>query len=273
MFLLSVSGYSLEVTVEGDSSSAPIYTLDGTGTSDMDVDGSVHVHQNFTYSMASVNSGVVTSVGGYYITYNDPYDSRYNWDVNFSGNSSYKINSYGNLAVVSFNHKLNKADLGLSLIRGNWCTGGYITSAGKSYVMPDFNGGFYLYGNMSGGVIGTNNKKVLTNYKYKYLWFYQTFDLSVSQEWANWMGDFSFNSNPKGVVSGNGVLTFGDPSDPVDTVEQSVKGTFSKAGVYSWATTSVSKADSKVKVTIKNTSTDVIDGKNNITAAAQSRKF
>ena len=49
MFLLTVSGYSLEVTVEGDSSSAPIYTLDGTGTSDMDVDGTVHVHQSFTY--------------------------------------------------------------------------------------------------------------------------------------------------------------------------------------------------------------------------------
>jgi hypothetical protein len=140
--------------------------------------------------------------------------------------------------------------------------------------MPDFNGGFYLYGNMSGGVIGINNKKVLTNYKYKNLWFYQTFDLSVSQEWANWIGDFSFNNNSKGVVLGSGSLTFGNINDPVDTVAQNVKGTFSKAGVYSWATTSVSKGDSKVKLTIKHDSSlQLIDGKNTITAAAQSRKF
>ena len=130
-----------------------------------------------------------------------------------------------------------------------------------------------LLGSMSVNVIGKNNKRVLTNYNHKNLWFYQTFDLSVSQDWAKWLGDFTFSSNSKGGVTGDGILTFGDTSDPVDTVAQTVKGTLSKTGIYSWSTTSKSKADSKVKVTIKNTSTDVIDGKNNITAAAQSRKF
>lgn len=272
VFLLTVSGYSLEVTVEGDSSSAPIYTLDGTGTSDMYVDGTVHVHQSFTYSMANVNSGVVNSTGSYDITYNDPY---YGWDCSFSGNSSYAIKAYGNLAVVSFNHKLNKADSGLSLIRGVWCNGGYITSRGNSYVMPDYtNGGFYLYGYMSVSVNGKNNSgRVVVRYNRNWLWFSQTFGLNDSLDWAKWLGEFNLSSNSKGVVTGTGDITFGDTSDPVDTVEQSVKGTLSKAGVYSWATTSVSKADRKVKVTIKNTASEVIDGKNTITAAAQSRKF
>ena len=269
MFLLPVSGYSLEVTVEGNSSSAPIYTLDGTGTSEMDANGA-QVFQSFTYSMANVNSGAITSVGGYYITNDDPY---YGFDVRFSGSSSYQVKSYGNLAVVSFNHKLNKADAGLALIRGKYCDSGYITSSGKSFVEEDGNGGFCLRGFMLVNINGFLNKKTIVNYNVESLPFLQTFDLSVSQNWAKWLGEFTFSSNTKGVVSGNGVLTFGDPSDPVDTVEQSVKGTFSKAGVYSWATTSVSKADSKVKVASKNTSTDVIDGKNTITAAAQSRKF
>ena len=120
LFFAVSSVSSMDVTVEGDASSAPIYTLEGTGTSDMDVDG-VHVHQSFTYSMANVNSGAITSVGGYYITYSDPI---YGWDVRFSGNSSYQIKSYGNSAVVSFNHNLNKADSGSSVIRGNWCNEG-----------------------------------------------------------------------------------------------------------------------------------------------------
>jgi hypothetical protein len=274
LFTIAVRAYSLDLSIEGNASSAPIYTLDGTGTSDLLIDkysnnDGVHVHQEFIYSMANVNSGNVSCIGTCRITSIDP---GYEWDVSFSGSSNYQIKSYGNLAVVSFNHKLLKTDSSLALIRATWCNGGYITSSGKSYVTEDSSGGFYLMGMMSGKVIGTKDKYILTNIKYKSP-FTQTFDLSVSQDWASWLGEFTFSSNSKGGVTGDGILTFGDANDPVDTVSQTVKGTFSKLGVYSWTTTSKSKADSKVKVTIRNTASDVIDGKNNITAAAQSRKF
>jgi hypothetical protein len=269
LFFAVSSVSSMDVTVEGGASSAPIYTLEGTGTSDMDANGA-QVLQGFTYSMANVNSGAITSVGGYYIINNDPY---YGFDVRFSGSSSYQIKSYGNLAVVSFNHKLNKADAGTALIRGKICDSGYITSSGKSFVEDDGKGGFYLRGFMLVNIKGFINKKNVVNYNVKSLPFTQTFDLSASQDWSKWLGEFTFSSNSKGGVTGDGVLTFGNTNDPVDTVAQTVKGTLSKTGIYSWSTTSKSKADSKVKVTIKNTSTDVIDGKNNITAAAQSRKF
>jgi len=267
VFLLAVRAYSLDVPINGYSSSAPIYTLDGIGTSDLDVAG-VHVHQSFTYSMANVNSGVVNSQGGYYITCPD---SGFDWDVRFSGNSTYTIKSYGELAVVSFNHKIYKSDNSVSRIRGSNCNGGYIQSSGKSIVEPDGSGGFYLLGIMSGIVIGNNNGKVLQNYPFAKLFFIQTFDLSISKDWANWSGVYSINSNGK--VFGSGRLIFGDATDPVDTVDQSVTGTYSK-GVYSWTTLSTLKSESKVKLTIKNKDDgSVLDGKNKITAAAQSRKF
>ena len=279
MFLLPVSGYSLkaqslQVQMDQESTGVPIVTLEGTGSSDILIDkyydnDGVHVHQEFTYSMANVNSGNVSCVGTCMITSSDP---GYEWNVGFSGSSTYQIKSYGNLAVVSFNHRLNKSNTELSLIRATWCNAGYITSSGKSYVVSDDIGGFYLFGRMAGSVVGKNNSKTLTNIKYNSP-FTQTFDLSTSQNFVNWYGDYNLSSNAKGVLSGSGSLTFGSINDPVDTVEQKVKGTLSKSGVFSWTTTSVSNADKKVKITIKNTSTDVIDGKNNITAAAQSRKF
>jgi hypothetical protein len=280
-FALVLSGYSLEVTLEGYSSNAPIIALDGTGTSDLAIDyiwgNGVNVHQTFTYSMANVNSGAVTCNGSCHITSSNP---GYEWDASFQGSTTYNIKSYGSLAVVLFNHKLTKADSGSSLVRGIECDGGYVTSSGKSYVADDLRGGFYLYGYMSGIITGIKAGKLVQKVPYKNSVFVQYFDLSVSRNWASWLADYTLNSNSKGVVTGAGSLTFGNPSDPVDTVFQTVKGALSKTGIFSWSTTSISKSDSKVKITIKHTNPinpdvdpELIVGKNKISAAAQSRVF
>jgi len=284
MFLLPVSGYSLDVTVEGDSSSAPIYALDGTGTSDLEVDrnpynAGVVAHQSFTYSMANVNSGAVSCVGSTYITSSQPGNE---WNANFSGNTTYQIQQYGSLVAVKFNHKLTKSGSGSALIDGVSCDGGYVTSVGRAYVQDDNKGGFYLLGNktMSGVIVGTIRNKKVKQRSYNNSSFVQTFDLAVSQNWASWLGDYTLNSNSKGVVTGTGVLTFGNPADPVDTVAQTVKGVLSKTSIFSWSTTSTSKSDGKVKITIKHTNPinpdvdpELIVGKNKISAAAQSRVF
>jgi hypothetical protein len=76
-------------------------------------------------------------------------------------------------------------------------------------------------------------------------------------------------------LSGTGTIEVGPQDDPVDEVAQKVSGSKNaKTGIYSWTTTSTSKADSKVKVTIKHTASDLVDdGMNSVSAAAQARKF
>jgi hypothetical protein len=90
-----------------------------------------------------------------------------------------------------------------------------------------------------------------------------------------WSASYTFNELAKGKLSGTGTIVVGPESAPVDIVPQKVSGTRNaKTGIYSWTTTSTSKTDSKVKVTIKHTASDLVDdGKNSVSAAAQTRKF
>jgi len=57
----------------------------------------------------------------------------------------------------------------------------------------------------------------------------------------------------------------------VETVVQTVKGTV-KNGIFSW-TAAGTGADKKVQVKITNTNSDLVDNKNSVSAAAQTRKF
>jgi hypothetical protein len=80
---------------------------------------------------------------------------------------------------------------------------------------------------------------------------------------------------PSGVLTGTGTIVVGPQGDPVDTVAQKVSGTKNvKTGIYSWTTSSTSRSDSKVKLKIRHTASDLVDdGLNSVSAAAQARNF
>jgi len=216
--------------------------------------------------MDNVNNGITRAQVKYTIKSSEV---GFEWDVDFSGNAIYMLKSYGNLGVVSAAVKIFKSDKKPSKIRGSVCTDGYILNKETSFIVDD-KGNFYLSGVMLGSVVGKNDRKVVQKSSWKEN-FTQNFD--ESSNWGIWSGDYSIN-NSEGKVFGSGQLIFGDPIDPVDTVEQSVKGMYSK-GIYSWKTTSTLKSESKVRLTIKNKDdgTIVDDGNNKVTAAAQSRDF
>jgi hypothetical protein len=118
---------------------------------------------------------------------------------------------------------------------------------------------------------------VVANYKYNDN-FTQEFSEIALEDQGVWSAVYNVNEvinkkgKPTGALTGDGTIVVGPEDAPVDTVAQKVSGT-KKSGVYSWTTTSKSRLDAKVKVTIKNTDTDVVDGSNSVSAAAQTRKF
>jgi len=273
----------LEGSPEGGEgvADAPIYTLNGEANSTLVVDGNVHCEQSLVFSMDNVNSGNVRTDGKMHLTAPD-------WDAWFNVGSTYQIKSYGNLIITSFNHKLNKDSLEECLIDGQVAATGEISSVGYMILVSD---DFSFVGGMRGIIkawADVRKSKVIINRPYpssdaygdtivifqgkKYCAFTQDFTDIVLENQGVWSASYTFNE-AKGKLSGKGTIVVGPQDNPVDTVAQKVSGT-KKGGIYSWTTTSNSKADSKVKVTIKHTASEVVeDGKNSVSAAAQTRKF
>ena len=265
-----IAAHCFAITVELEGSpqggegvaDAPIYTLNGTAHASLLVDN-VNCEQDLTFSMDNVNSGNVRTVGSMHLTAPD-------WDAWFDANSLYVIKSYGSLIQVTFNHKLNKDSEENCVIDGQIADKGWITSRGSMYLLQDLS----FIGQMAGSVVGYRSGKIIVNIRYNES-FAQVFDNIVVEDQGVWSASYDFSVLAKGKLSGTGTITVGPQDDPVDEVAQKVSGTRNaKTGIYSWTTTSNSKADAKVKVTIKHTDSDLVeDGKNSVSAAAQTRKF
>jgi len=250
---------------------APIYTLNGTAEAALDIFTSdVDVSQSLIFTMDNVNSGRVNTIGDVHIT------KAGAWDATFLAKSIYTISSYGKLIIVSFNHTLGKDPMETMLVDGQICNSGSITSRGSMELLSDYS----FSGHMWGKVFAKKNGKVVANYLYDD-YFTQEFTNIVVEDQGVWSATYNVKEvidkkgKPTGALSGTGTIEVGPQDDPVDEVAQKVSGTKNaKTGIYSWTTTSNSKADSKVKVTIKHTASDLVDdGKNSVSAAAQTRKF
>jgi hypothetical protein len=250
---------------------APIYTLNGTAEAALDIFTSdVDVAQSLIFTMDNVNSGRVNTIGDVHITQDGV------WDATFLANSIYTISSFDKLIVVSFNHTLGKDPMETMLVDGEICDSGSITSRGKMTLLSDYSFSGYMYGK----VFAKKNGEVVANYLYDDQ-FIQEFTNIVVEDQGVWSAAYNVNEiinkkgKPTGTLTGTGTIVVGPQNAPVDTVAQKVSGKKNaKSGIYSWTTTSTSKADAKVKVTIKHTASDLVeDGKNSVSAAAQTRKF
>jgi len=266
--LITASSYPVTVKLEGGPAgggfeeTAPIYTLNGTANTIVFVDD-IRCESDLTFTMDNVNSGNVRTTGSMHLfkgDYKEP------WDAYFDANSIYVIKSYGALIQVNFNHKLNKDSDEACLICGKIADKAWITSKGYMNLLQDYT----FIGQMAGTVTGYRSGRLIKNSKYNDN-FTQEFTDIVVEDQGVWSASYTFNE-AKGKLSGKGTIVVGPQDKPVDTVAQKVSGT-KKGGIYSWTTTSNSRLDAKVKVTIKNTDTDVVDGANSVSAAAQTRKF
>ena len=270
---IAASCFAITVELEGSPqggagvADAPIYVLNGTAHTSMLVggDGGVEVEQGLTFSMDNVNSGNVRTTGSMHLFNNDEEEP---WNAWFDANSLYVIKSYGSLIQVTFNHKLNKDSDEACVIGGKIADKAWITSKGYMNLLQDYT----FIGQMAGTVTGYRSGRLIKNSKYNEN-FTQEFTDIVVEDQGVWSASYTFNELAKGKLSGTGTIEVGPQDAPVDTVAQKVSGT-KKGGIYSWTTTSNSKADAKVKVTIKHTASDLVDdGKNSVSAAAQTRKF
>jgi len=280
---------AFEVQLEGapeenvDIIAAPIFTLNGHALSSISV-GDVNGDQDLTFSMDNVNSGNVYTTGSMHLTAED-------WDAWFDVDSIYVIKSYGDSIVVTFNHKLKKDSEQECIISGNLAMTGEISSEGYMVLVRE---DFTFDGIMKGTIkawADLKKKLLIINQPYpgsevsadrivvvsgkRYETFTQTFTDIVVEDQGVWSASYSVNELAKGKLSGTGTIVVGPQADPVDEIAQKVSGT-KKNGIFSWTTTSTSKTDSKVKVTIKQTASDldlVNDGKNSVSAAAQTRTF
>jgi len=272
LFIVSPSFADITVDLEGSPqggegvADAPIYTLNGTAHASLLVggDGGVECEQNLTFSMDNVNSGNVRTTGSMHV-FNSDYESP--WDAWFDVDSSYVIKSYGSLIQVTFNHKLNKDSDEICLVCGQIADKAWIISKGYMTLLGDYT----FIGQMAGSVVGYRSGRLIKNSRYNENFTQEFADISVEDQGV-WSASYTFSELAKGKLSGTGAIEVGPQEDPVDTVAQKVSGT-KKGGIYSWTTTSSSKADAKVKVTIKHTDTDVVDNANSVSAAAQTRKF
>jgi len=286
----------LAVTVELEGSpqggegvvDAPIFTLNGRALSSISV-GNVNGDQDLTFSMDNVNTGNVYTTGSMHLTAED-------WDAWFEVDSTYVISSYGELILVSFDHKLKKDSEQECLISGNVAMTGEISSVGYMVLVQE---DFTFDGIMRGTIkawadlrkkiaivnrvypdpLDEGDRIVIVNKK-RYETFTQSFTEIAVADQGVWSAVYNVNEAIKkgkltGALSGTGTIEVGPQDDLVDTVAQKVSGKKNaKTGIYSWTTTSNSKADAKVKVTIKHTASDLVDdGENSVSAAAQTRKF
>jgi len=266
---IAVSSYAITVELEGGPAgggyeeAAPIYTLNGTAHASVWVDD-LSCEQNLTFSMDNVNSGNVETTGSVHLVKSDYWSP---WNAWFDANSTYVIKSYGSLIQVTFNHKLNKDSDEVCVVCGQIADKAWITSKGYMILLQDFT----FIGQMAGNVVGYRSGRLIKNSRYNENFTQEFNDISVEDQGV-WSASYTFSELAKGKLSGNGTIEVGPQDNPVDTVAQKVSGT-KKGGIYSWTTTSNSKADAKVKVTIKHTDTDVVDKANSVSAAAQTRKF
>jgi len=283
--LITASSYPVTIKLEGGPAgggfeeTAPIFTLNGRALSSILV-GDVNGDQDLTFSMDNVNGGKVYTKGSMHLTAED-------WDAWFDVDSIYLIKGYGDLIVATFNHKLKKDSDQECIISGKVAKTGEISSEGSMVLVQE---DFTFDGIMRGTIkawADLRKKSAIVNRGYpdprdtgdrivsvkgkRYETFTQSFTDIVVEDQGVWSASYTFNE-AKGKLSGKGTIVVGPQDKPVDTVAQKVSGT-KKGGIYSWTTTSNSRLDAKVKVTIKNTDTDVVDGANSVSAAAQTRKF
>lgn len=277
------SGFTLEVS--GDADTAPIYVLEGSATSQFNVDGDLDVEQALTYSMDSVESGSVATTGRMTIkrqAYSYPYwwqgwqyeAYRPGWDAKFDADSTYRIANYGQLIVASFNHRLNSPVGEAQFLDDATCASARISSKGRMILVNNGDREFEFEGLMSGGVQGFDDKgRRIKSFPYR-VWFTQNIAGNFeAAEWGAWVATYQVEQAGKR-ITGAGELKVGPADDPVDAVQQNLKGSHnSKTGIFSWGATG---SGSEKKVTVKITHNDqdsLISGRNQITAAGQKRKF
>jgi hypothetical protein len=254
-------GQSLTVEISGDAESAPIYVLNGTADTTFLVDGDINVAGSFIFSMDDAASPNVIAFGDYAVT-------SWDWDADLQAASTYKISSYGNVIKVAFKHLCGKKPGGRLLMEGYECTTGQILSQGTMYLVAA--NPYFFSGGMSGFVRGQDFLgRTIKNCTYRNVAFTQTVDV-VTADWGDWAGEWNLVATG-GKISGSGAIQVGPDSDPVETVSQTVKGTV-KNGIFSWSA-SGSGGDKKVSVKITNTNAGLVDNKNSVSAAAQTRKF
>jgi len=259
-FFLCHTSSALEVEISGDAGSAPIYVLNGEAETDFLVDGDINVEGSFIFSMDDAASPNVIALGDYHVT-------SWDWDAELLASSTYKISSYGSIIKVAFNHLCGKKPGGRLLMENYECETGQILSKGVMYLVAS--NPYFLSGGMSGYVRGQMGGRTIKNCNYKNVAFTQSIDVATA-DWGDWEGDWSLVTTGN-KLTGSGTIQIGPTSDPVETVVQTVKGTV-KNGIFSW-TAAGTGADKKVQVKITNTNSDLVDNKNSVSAAAQTRKF
>jgi hypothetical protein len=285
VFASFVWAQSFTLEVSGDAETAPIYVLEGSATSQFVVDGDISVDQALTYSTDSVALGAVATTGRLTITraaYSIPYFwggwmyelYRPGWDATFNADSNYSLRNYGRLIVASFNHRLNSPANESQFIDDATCSFARISSKGRMILVSEGDAGFRFDGLMAGVVQGFNDQgRRIRNFPYR-VFFTQSitgnFDVS---EWGAWLATYQVEQSGRR-ITGSGVLEVGPEGDPVDIVPQNLRGSYNgKRGVFSWG---AAGSDSDRRVTVKITHNDedeLVQGKNHIKAAGQSRKF
>lgn len=262
LFLSTIphSSLALDIDISGDAGSAPIYVLNGEADTHFLVDGDINVDGSFDFSMDDAASPKVLALGNYHVT-------SWDWDAELLASSTYTIASYGSIIKVSFSHLCGKKPGGRLLMEGYECETGQILSQGVMYLVAS--DPYFLSGGMSGYVRGQVGGRTIKSCSYRNVFFTQSIDVATA-DWGDWKGHWSLTTNGK-AISGTGTIQIGPDSDPVETVTQTVKGTVT-SGIYSWSATG-SGSDKKVSVKITNTNSDLVDKKNSVSAAAQTRKF
>jgi hypothetical protein len=280
--LVLADTFTLEVS--GDADTAPIYVLEGSGVSQFTVDGDLEVEQALTYSMDSVASGAVATTGRLHIkrqAISYPYEWRgwqywiYRpaWDATFDADSTYRVSNYGQLIVVNFNHRLNSPPNQRSLIDDVECSSARISSAGRMVLVNNGNDDFEFVGLMKGGVQGFDGTgRRIRNFPYS-VGFTQTITGFTAADWGAWQAVYQVERSGKR-IAGSGKLTVGPEDDPVDSVPQTLRGSYNtRRGIFSWGAAG-SGAEKRVSVKIVHDDQDnLVSGKNQITAAGQKRRF
>lgn len=286
---------NFNLQVSGDAATAPIYTMEGTATSQFSVDGDLNVNQSLTYSMDSVASGAVNTTGDLTIKRDQDGPTflyewrgrqywwyRSAWDAAFQANSTYGVASFGQLIVVNFNHRLTSPTGQAQIIDDTSCNSAFISSRGRMFLISDSTtDGFEFVGAMGGEVRGFNEfGGTIKRFPYRNVYFEQsiTGDFS-SPDWGSWVASYAVEQNGRR-LAGQGDLYVGvdDPADALeafDHVEQNLSGSFNaRRGIFSWGAAGAETTDRKVTVKITHNSEDqLIDGKNQISAAGQRRRF
>lgn len=281
--VLSIASLSADqVEISGDASTAPIYVLDGSGSTQLLINAGnsgdpeedfpgISVVQNFTFTMDNLSSGKVGTQGSMVITGDD---GGGEWNAGFVADTDYIIKQFGELISVSFNHKLNSAP-GSQTVLGEAYSSASITSKGQMVLVP---GEAALSGTMSGSILAGGEKINA----FSSIPFTQNFTDIESAELGDWTALVSYAINGRKVVPSGpaSTLAVGPSDDPVDTVPLEIKGSFNpKNGLLSLATKGSEAQDKKVTLRVvarEEGSEDelaLVDGKSQISAAAQKRKF